>query len=410
MYDCTDNIAYRSGIGITEKLVAILCGLYIFPPTPGLIKQAAYAIMAILCLIHLIYRRKIEINRDRFFYFLSIVVIGAGIVYSTNNRDGITHLLHYVITFIVVLQLSKNNVDTAKYINKMLVTIGYTCVFFTILQMIFPSIVNSLVDLLYSERSAWMHHYYASSKHSYYGICPTSYENSLLCSFALFDAIISILSKKKTKSKYYIVLMICILSIVATQKRGIILSALVAIIVYLAVFYFDRSESLRAKVAITFLAIFACFGIIWFLNFSVIGNALVERLVFNGEDISTSGRSEIYSTLLNDIDKNVWFGHGSGATYGVISIGAHNIYIQLLYDNGIIGLSIFVIFFLNNLISAYSIIKTADEEYKPIVTFSFICQVVYITYGFSGNPLYYTNTLLLYGLYLSMKENIKQFR
>lgn len=60
-----------------------------------------------------------------------------------------------------------------------------------------------------------------------------------------------------------------------------------------------------------------------------------------------SGRDEIWSTLIDIISLKPWFGYGSGAQpndFFSTSLSAHNLYLQIALQVGVVGLAFFAIF------------------------------------------------------------------
>ena len=82
---------------------------------------------------------------------------------------------------------------------------------------------------------------------------------------------------------------------------------------------------------------------------------------------------------------------------------AHNIYLQLLCEVGIVGFTLYVAFFLYNLFNAITLFKAYrknekvfPQSAKNIMPFCLFVQVFFILYGMTGNPLYDVATLFPY--------------
>ena len=119
-------------------------------------------------------------------------------------------------------------------------------------------------------------------------------------------------------------------------------------------------------------------------NNEAIGHFLARFDTSENGDITT-GRTKIWAIALNHLT-NVVFGMGTGSTNTILKNGCHNIYLQLLYEHGFIGLTIYIYFFAYNL-------KNAIKRKEP---FSMYVQLVLLVYGISGNPIYSTSFFVIY--------------
>jgi hypothetical protein len=59
----------------------------------------------------------------------------------------------------------------------------------------------------------------------------------------------------------------------------------------------------------------------------------------------TNDRGDMYISLLRDYETgSILFGKGTASTYAIYDSGAHNIYVQILHDHGVIGLIVILLF------------------------------------------------------------------
>ena len=72
------------------------------------------------------------------------------------------------------------------------------------------------------------------------------------------------------------------------------------------------------------------------------------KSIFEGVDLVSNGRGEVWPIFLEASKDRLWFGHGTGSTTmfakrNVISAFSqpHNDYLKILYNNGILGLLFF---------------------------------------------------------------------
>jgi O-antigen ligase len=101
---------------------------------------------------------------------------------------------------------------------------------------------------------------------------------------------------------------------------------------------------------------------------------------------------------------------------------AHNVYLQLLAEVGILGFLIFIFIFLYSLIKTISLFRNIGnneihltDDYHYYLSFSLAMQVYFLVYCLSGNPLYDAQVFYPYVVacaisYSIIRNNIKNKR
>lgn len=105
----------------------------------------------------------------------------------------------------------------------------------------------------------------------------------------------------------------------------------------------------------------------------------------DGSDF-TSDRSTLWLNAINLFKQNPLFGIGLGQFFIVNHIDVHNMYLQCLCEQGIIGLLLFILpltFSLFQSIKAVHLVK--DKDTKDLICFSIALQLIYIFNGFTEN-------------------------
>lgn len=101
-----------------------------------------------------------------------------------------------------------------------------------------------------------------------------------------------------------------------------------------------------------------------------INSRSVRLLAYNL--FSDTGRSELYSVLINEIELNPLAIRGINAEYLSISKYAHNIIIEILYDFGIIIGGVFLLFIITKIIKTL-VLKRVDDKNLIVWIFAFSC-------------------------------------
>ena len=136
-------------------------------------------------------------------------------------------------------------------------------------------------------------------------------------------------------------------------------------------------------------------------------NAVVRILeYFNTDDSGdiSNGRVALIQNAYSEFMSHPVMGIGWGTFSKTYSItGAHNIYLQLLCECGVVGFILVVSAMLFVLSNTVKLLKRYCIEYKGILAqISLKCsafiQIYILVYGFFGNPIYDYNYILMYFL------------
>lgn len=152
---------------------------------------------------------------------------------------------------------------------------------------------------------------------------------------------------------------------------------------------------------ILFIAGAVCiYWVIILVNGVYLDNLLTDRLA-DAQDSGGSGRIDLYSEVWNLIGKsdlvNILFGHGWGGTmrYTSYHLTAHNDFLEIFFDFGIISLVLYVLLIIN-LIRLCRKLTNNKSEYAPALGASiafFICG------SLLSHVWIYCNNLLVFAMF-----------
>ena len=153
----------------------------------------------------------------------------------------------------------------------------------------------------------------------------------------------------------------------------------------------------------------------------------LSRLSDVSQDSNMNGRKNFWELALYLWNENKWTGIGMGTyqefitrnmhfTFSEFKIqtayAAHNIYYQLLAEVGLIGISIFVLFFIYNLITIINLIRNNivknNSKYIKNAYISLMIQLWFLLYGCTGNPLFMVHQFYLYLFAIMISQSIKR--
>ena len=168
--------------------------------------------------------------------------------------------------------------------------------------------------------------------------------------FYLLTILPWLLVAKRRAIRLASVLFVLGMSVIALKRSAMASSVICTFIVIFVEFIKGNTNKMRS-VCLSILFAFSAFGLMYYAN-GINDGAAVER-VENLEEDEGSGRLERYKDvlrLLRDEDNRgkIVLGHGYRTVEDSLgeSSSAHNDFLEVLYDYGIIGLLLFVLFHL----------------------------------------------------------------
>lgn len=204
------------------------------------------------------------------------------------------------------------------------------------------------------------------------------------------------------------------LSLFMTGKRAPLLFLAVTLLVMAFIPLDKKTRSKWLKVAGISAVVLAVLVLVFqnLLRMIPVFDRLFQSVeaMFSGEDVS-SNRSRLYALAWQLAKEHPIFGIGWNqyrkATVGTVTVinelDVHNIYLQMLCETGIVGLVIVVIPMIGFFFATYKAVKYVFtsrklryREWKMPLLFSAAYQCYFLIYGFTENPLYDHNYVLMY--------------
>lgn len=233
---------------------------------------------------------------------------------------------------------------------------------------------------------------YSASGGRIYFIFEGEISKLVLGSFLLFTTI-------KMKNKFYKFLHypIYILLYIFILQSGV--SSAIGLTIYIVSFFICKFKELRKLV--NYKSIFTCFFIVLFLIISQFGRNIISE-TFNKSN-TFSGRTEIWISMWELIKEHPIIGIGKLSSEKMLMITqingathAHNQFIQIIVNSGLIGLMMYCITFLK-----ISKIKTQINKNKLFLSYTlylFSILIMSITRNCFDNLFYFYTLLVLINL------------
>lgn len=270
-------------------------------------------------------------------------------------------------------------------------------------------VVPSSLDLLYIEVSQGI----------YSGILAEKANAAVAMVLGIGAVFAKFLTNEKFKVKHVLLLGAYLIAIFLTGKRSL---TLIPIAACMFIFFVHRGKAKYRKLIILILvSIILCYIAITFIPQTQI---IIERLllVTDSGTIDTSGRdTALWPAAMEMYETNKLFGYGLNTfnnyfttygTWGVWNAYAHNTYIGLLAETGIVGTILFCMAFSISLIKAIYLFtnkqKILEKKHKELLIFALFIELFWLAYGMTGNPFYNPGQFLIYVLCISMVSSIEK--
>ena len=305
-----------------------------------------------------------------------------------------------------------SSVNTDKWVPfllKCMAIVGAFYSFWTIASYLSPALYKRVYNVLqrFSVVNLWAYY----SKGYISGLTTHWTANGIyICVGLLPTACAAFFMKgtKREKNLWILLFLSMAISLLLSAKRGHTIFAIASIF---ATYYFYRSDRPYSRVINIVFAAIASVALFLVVASFIPGvmNVLNRFMEFSvGGDIS-NGRDNLQSDILTYVRNKPLLGNGwlyfpyeNRVWNGQY---AHNVYLQLLCDTGIVGFLIYIGFFLNCLFQSVSTLVrvrkkragyTVTNTDEWILCSSVCYQIFFLLYCATGNPLYDMNCCFPY--------------
>jgi O-antigen ligase len=206
----------------------------------------------------------------------------------------------------------------------------------------------------------------------------------------------------KTKRIWTVLLMLLLMFfIIQGAKRGAIFAGAFGLLVF--VYYQLRTVSKKNRIKGYLLSILGIILVSYFAyDFYLQNEFLIERMR-QLEEGNTSGRNVIYSNVFNswynsDSLLNIIFGFGFAASIHLSGMGrfAHNDWLELLSNFGIVGVTIYLLFFYGLLKNLVNPKWNVDKKLVILVVVIIWLIVTLISMGYTSESNYLLTIMIAY--------------
>ena len=414
-----NGIAQKSRIETKEPkliiLVLLILSIYSFfgYMLPKNMSYGLLAVSAIVMIYSLIMKKNLKLSIKQLILASIILLFIANQLlvapYSMFAESSIkTAINRSVILIIGVFFLFQGN--WYKTGTKFLFIFSCTHVIFTVASYLLPSFFNGIIlPIIPPEVSAEIVWFMA--RDVYPGITNQIGRNAFYITIGisiLYSQLV--MSDWKSNKFKYAIFLLLLLALLLTGKRGHLLANLMTIIFVSAIYAKYRNKGFfRETVKIAFALALVIFVLA--LIFPGAAAPFMRFIARQGGD-QTSGRLVLFSSAFDLFKQKPILGWGPGVFSNLFGMGNHNVYLQLLSENGLVGFTLFVSMLLFNLSTTlrklkFNIKNNCFLQNNTYLFFSLYVQVFYLIYGMIGNPLNDGFILIIYLIAASIPYTMK---
>jgi O-antigen ligase len=206
----------------------------------------------------------------------------------------------------------------------------------------------------------------------------------------------------------YVILGYCVVFILMGMKRGAILIGLICLMWFL--WNNVKNVNLRKKIGILSLSFFLCIVAFLFIQKQMNESLYFQKRVEQTLDGNSSGRDALYGTFLDYFcDKatplQFAFGSGADATLKVSDNYAHNDWLEIAVNQGILGIMIYMLFWF--LFARESLSKSYSHQVKLTIQLLFIIYFMKTLFSMSYGDMSTSATFIL-GYCLAQEKKNEQ--
>lgn len=324
--------------------------------------------------------------------WIFFLLITSFISYDFNNTIMATLIY---LSFFLLIFLNFNEKDM-----KLLITIiRVVCIIFSasiLMSVIIPNLFTEYFNFLIATNTEVIKTEIAEGIYS--GLTGEKSNAAFYMNIGIALEIALYNKDKKFKYKNFVLIFIYILALMLTGKRTLLVVSLIVIALGIKLL---EIKGKAAKVFICGLMLIPVTFVI--LSFVPQASVTINRLLESSNYDTLNGRTRFWDFCIEMYEDKPLIGYGYDTFNEVFAdkehfiyngkvwdMYAHNIYLELFGETGIIGFGIFCIALILLLIKSIAAFKNkyATNFQKVLLFFSIGIQVICILYGFTGNVIY----------------------
>ena len=395
---------------ILEIIIAAVINLIIFSANNKLMMYTKHLslLVIILCLGMFILNRNyiLKINKYKLMYSLFVIMIMVS-CFWVSNINVIWDYSLYLISGVCVI-FSDFSKTFYYYFMKNFKTLFWVFIFSMFLEALLPN-VFFLIFGFASFGDAEMRA--LTSGGAIAGLAFEKAYAAFICNLGLGVIFAEFVAQRSYK--YVIQSILVMIALMMTSKRTLFIIPIVALLIYVMLFSKNNKFIKLAGVGLGISAFII-------IAYTIIPEAslIIDRIINSGGDV-LSGRENFWNYAMDMFHQNPFFGRGFMSFNDFVfnqgfryygerwNYQAHNVYIQLLGETGIIGCGVIITLIVILIIKAISLAKTTSNFWDVLLVYWIM---LFGIYSLTGNTLYYPCQLIILVVSILLISNVKKIR
>lgn len=395
---------------ILELIIAAVINLIIFSANNKLMIYTKHLslLVIILCLGMFILNRNyiLKINKYKLMYSLFVIMIMVS-CFWVSNTNVIWDYSLYLISGVCVV-FSDFSKTFYYYFMKIFKILFWVFIFSMFLEALLPN-VFFLIFGFASFGDAEMRA--LTSGGAIAGLAFEKAYAAFICNLGLGVIFAEFVAQRSYK--YVIQSILVMIALMMTGKRTLFIIPIVALLIYVMLFSKNNKFIKLAGVGLGISAFII-------IAYTIIPEAslIIDRIINSGGDV-LSGRENFWNYAMDMFHQNPFFGRGFMSFNDFVfnqgfryygerwNYQAHNVYIQLLGETGIIGCGVIIILIIILIIKAISLAKSTSNFWDVLLVYWIM---LFGIYSLTGNTLYYPCQLIILIVSILLISNVKKIR
>lgn len=390
------------------NILLLILMLFLFFSYALVSLQFLFPIIAMGVVVVFVFKKankSINLSSEDILWFLCVGINIIGLIKAPNITEALL-FTGFILVFSLLKIVLSNFENWGEFFLKGSLMFSSIHVFSTLMQYFNPEIVQRVNQMILPS-GAYNVNTYQVVLGRYAGITGQVGANAFYITIFIAIMFCYLIENKKS---YYVYLLVALgfIALVLTAKRGLLLFNIITVISVILVSKFSKFKRDNKAVLISLISLLILsLTIVGFLLIS--NNPMTSQLLV--DDDFTSGRVGIYSLTFELVKLAPLIGNGLSSVEHKIGIKAHNIYLQLWAELGLLGLitySLAMIVTLMKSIKLYNSMKTVESTgLDHLALFSIYIQIIFLLYGLTGNVLYDYFIVGTYMMVISLPRTVR---
>lgn len=395
---------------ILEMIIALLINLIIFSTNNKLMiyTKHLFLLVIILCVIFFVLKKErfIRVNKYKILFSLFVLIIFINYMWFDSKEFFLDYSLYFIAGVSIIFT------DFSKifyyYLIKIFKIIFWIFIFSMFLEALIPNLFHNIFGFA-SFGNVEMRSF--TSGGAIAGLAFEKAYAAFVCNLGAGIVFAEFITEKSYK--YVIESIIILFALMMTGKRTLFIIPIIIILIFIIIL------SKKNKI-IKLLEIGTGMTVIFSIAYTMIPKAalIFDRIFNNGGDI-LSGRVNFWNYAMEMFYENPIFGKGFMSFNDYIfnkgfryygerwDYQAHNVYVQLLGEIGIIGFTLIVLLIFSIIVKAIFFAKKESNFWNMLLVYWI---VLFGIYSFTGNTLYYPCQMIIFILDIVFISNIKKIK